>query len=374
MDLSEVKELIVAQGRAWDEFNVRNSERLSAIESEIMGMKRPNLGGGSLGGGADRKSLNIAMRRAALGDDSGIKALSAGSDPGGGYLVLPTMDSVVRQIRDGVSPLSALVRNIDLESGGEALLPYFVDTLDSGWVAEHVSRDETDTLDAGEHRIALHELYANPKISQKLLDTATYDVGAILTDQIAHGLAQAEAEALHNGNGVGKPRGFTTYTTAATADSARTFGVIEHIPTGASGAFGTDKADVLIKAVDALAPRYRQNARWLMNRATMGAIRRIKESSTDAYMLQPNLQLGAPETLLGYPVVVSDNVPSIAADSLSVWFGDWQQAYCTVRMPGMRLLRDPYSSKGQVYFFAYQRVGGGLIDSNAIKCVKFANT
>jgi len=373
--LSEVKDVILAQGRQIEAWQADESKRIDELFEELKAMKRPNLGSGGGGGpSSDRKALNDAVRRAALGDDTGIKALSASSGPDGGYLVVPTMDDAVRQIRALVSPLSALVRNIDVTTGDEVLLPYFRGTLDTGWSAENSTRDETATPDAGLHRIALHEVYANPKVSQKLLDVANYDVGAMLVDQIAHGLAQAEASAIHIGNGVGRPRGFTTYSTAATADATRTWGVIEHIATGADGAFHTTKTDALVQAVDALAPQYRPNARWVMNRATAGVVRRLKESGTDRYLWEPSVQAGQPDYLLGYPVTISDDVPSIASGSLSVWFGDWQQAYCTVRMPGMRLLRDPYSTKGQVFFYTYARVGGGLIDSNAIKAVKFATT
>ena len=315
--LSEVKDVILAQGRQIEAWQADESKRIDELFEELKALKRPNLGSGGGGANADRKALNEAIRQAALGDESGIKRMSAGSGADGGYLVVPTMDDAVRQIRALVSPLSALVRNIDVSTGDEVLMPFFRGTLDTGWVAENSERPETAPLDAGMHRIALHEVYANPRISQKLLDVANYDVGALLVDQIAHGLAQAEAAAIHNGTGVARPRGFTTYSTAAAADNARTWGVIEHIPTGASGAFHTTKTDCLVQAVDALAPQYRPNARWVMSRATAGVVRRLKEATTDRYLWEPSLQAGQPDYLLGYPVTISRK--GVAVDLPREW-------------------------------------------------------
>lgn len=382
MDMNEMKELIVGLGSRSQERHEKNDERFDALRSEVdqlaKAFGRSNLPMDHSGRSDDRgytKALGTALRKAALGDDREIKAMSVGTDPEGGYLVIPAMDSMIRRIRDMVSPMSTLVRNIDMTGGAELLLPFTRGTLEAVWVGENTTRTETDTVDVGEHRIALHEVYALPKVSQKLLDTANFDIGELLVEQIGHGLASAESVAFHSGNGVARPRGFTTYTTAATDDSTREWGVVQHIATGTSGAFSSStKGDVLVDAVSALAPQYRPNAKWVMSRSTAGAIYKMKEATSDRYLWEPSMQSYQPDRLLGYPVVVSDDVPAIAANSLSVWFGDWRQAYCSIRMPGVRLLRDPYSIKGQVLFYAYQRVGGLMVDSNAVKAIKFASS
>lgn len=363
-------------GKKSDEWREKKGAEIDALRGDVQELAkksgRPDLGGIGRQSAGDTKALGQALIKAATGDDRELKAMSVGSDPGGGFLVIPQMDATVRQIREVVSPMSGLARNVDLTSGAELLLPHFRGTLASAWVGENAARPNTETVPLWENSIPLHEVYCAPKVSQKLLDTANYDVGSILLDQIAHGLAVAEAVALHTGDGVIRPRGFTTYTTAATADDTRTWGQVEHIATGVSGNFAaTNPADHLIDMVTALAPQYRPNARWLMSRSTAARIKKFKDSNGQ-YLWQPSLQLGQPESLLGYPVVISDNVPAVAANSLSVWFGDWQQAYCTVRMPGLRLLHDPYSDHGQVTFYAYSRVGGGLVNSEAIKALKFA--
>lgn len=374
MDLTELKRIIAEQGDSFAAWRKEQTDKVAELKSQfdefVLRSQRPGFAGTHAAEGYT-EALGQAMRKAALGDDREIKAMSAGSDPDGGYLVVPQMDSIIRQIRDIVSPLSGLVRNVDLTSGAELLMPYQRGTLPSAWVGETSARPETDTLAAGQHRIALHEVYVCPSVTQKLLDTANYDVGRILVDQIAHGLATAEAAALHSGDGVARPRGFVTMPTAATADDARDFGVIQHIPTGASGGFHTTKADPLLDTVAALKPQYRPNAKWLMARSTAAKLWKLKEATSDRYLWEPGLHAGQPDRLFGYPVVIDDNVPAIEADALAMWFGDWQQAYTTVRMRGLRLLRDPYTSKGSVFFYCYQRIGGLLTNSEAVKAVKF---
>lgn len=374
-DLSELKQLIVDSGNEWRKLDA-DLTALGQTVAELQNAQKlgeyfPRGSRSARADGSDPR-LGEAVRLALLGDDRELKSMSAGDDSAGGYMVVPQMDNRVRLIRDRVSPLSSLCRTIELREGGEALLPRVNGTLASGWVGETESRPVTDSLPVGLDRIELHEVYANPQATQKLLDTATYDVGALMVDVIGHGLAVAEDIALHTGNGVGRPRGLTTYTTAATADGSRTWGVIEHIPTGASGGWHTNGADPLFDTVAALAPQYRANARWLMNRATLASIRKLRDATGDNYLWIPGLVAGEPDRLLGHPVVLSENVPTIAANALAIYFGDLEAAYTIVRMPGLRLLRDPYSTKGYVGFYAYQRVGGGLVDSSAIKAVKFA--
>lgn len=371
-DMDEIKHLVIEQGAAITGWKSAQDARLAELEKR---MNRPGELARMGGDAGYTRELGSALRKAALGDDRELKAMSTSSDPEGGYLLIPQMDTAVRKIRDQVSPVSALARNVPLDSGAEMLLPYARGTLATTWVGEKESRPETDPVSVGQHRIELNEVYAMPVVTQKLLDTANYDVGALLVDQIAHGLAAAEADAIHIGNGVCKPRGFTTYTTAATADATRAWGQIEHIASGGSGAFASGAAlDKLMDVESALKPQYRVNARWVMGRGAANVVRKLKSSGGGDYLWQPAGAAGQPPTLLGYPVIISDNVPTVAADSLSIWLGDFEQAYTVVRMPGLRLLRDPYSTKGSVGFYAYTRVGGALTNSEALKAIKFATS
>lgn len=368
--MSDLIQLIHEQGDAIASWKSRESARIDALE---MKLNRPGFATSNLGTAAESKRLHDAVRNAFRGDDAEIKAMSAGIDTEGGYTVIPQFDSQIRLIREQVSPLSSLAREVVLSSGSAMELPRAVGTLPSAWVSEVGSRTETETVAMALDRIELHEHYCMPRVTQRLLDDSNYDIGGFLVDQISHGLAVNEAIALHTGTGAGQPRGFTTFPTAATSDATRPWGTIEHVGTGTSGAFAANApADVLFDVISALQPQYRANARWVMSRATHNVIRKFKSGATSEYLLRPGIAEGEPDRLLGFPVVISEHVPAIAASSLSVWFGDWREAYCIVRRPGVRLLRDPYTSKGSVNFYSYARVGGGVVNTEAIKAVRFA--
>ena len=175
------------------------------------------------------------------------------------------------------------------------------------------------------------------------------------------------------GSGVAQPRGFTTYTTAATADSSRTWGQLEHVVTGTSASFGSNAngIDKLTDLAYKVKAGYRQNSVWMMSKATLATARQIKTSNGD-YVWQPSAQAGTPATLLGYPVVEAEDMPAIAANSLSVVFGDFRAGYMIVDRIGLSVLRDPYSNNPYVTFHAVRRVGGGVVDFDAIKCLKFS--
>lgn len=335
---------------------------------------RPNLGGGRSDPGDTKRLRDALTQFARTGDQQEIKALATNDDPGGGYMMVPEWDQSVRLIRDRVSPMSALCREVTLRQGAELLLPFSRSVLTGTWVAESSARSETTAPDFGMHRIPLRENYVCPAVSQLLLDTAGYDVAQVLLDQIGHGLASTEATSLHSGDGVARPMGLLSYTTSSSSDASRTLGQIQYTPTGASGAWAAaGAADCLITALGELAPQYQNgDTRWLMNQATAASLRNLKTASGDYMLWQPGLQPGQPASLLGIPIVIDNAMPAISAGSYSIAVGDLKQAFCVVRGGGLRLIRDNLTSKGSVLFYAFSRIGGGLIDDRAVKLIKFA--
>ena len=77
-----------------------------------------------------------------------------------------------------------------------------------GWVAETEARAETATPDLAKIAIAVHEVYAEPRATQKLIDDSSIDIEAWLSAKVAEKFARTEATAFVNGTGVGQPRGF----------------------------------------------------------------------------------------------------------------------------------------------------------------------
>ena len=156
---------------------------------------------------------------------------------------------------------------------------------------------------------------------------------------------------------------------------ARAFGTVEHVPTGVAGNWPkTDAAifDLMVSVAHKLRAPYRQGASWLMPTAVIKRLRRVKDS-TGQPIWTPGL--GAdPAQLLGYPVVEAEDMPAIAANSLSIAFGDMRRAYVIADRVESSLIVDPYSTKGSTTFYVAKRVGGALLDSNAVKVVRFATT
>jgi HK97 family phage major capsid protein len=215
-----------------------------------------------------------------------------------------------------------------------------------------------------------------PSATQKLLDDAGVDVGAWLEGKIASKFTRTEETSFVTGDGAGKPRGFTTYTTATTADDARAWGTLQHVATGASGGFGTDPngIDKLLDLIGAMKPHFLPGARFVMSRITQTKARQLTDaSSAGKFVFVPSFQAGVPNTLLGYPVTLADDMPAYStADALAVAFGNFSAGYQIVDRLGIRVLRDPYTSKPYVLFYAVKRVGGDVIDFEAIKFLKFA--
>jgi HK97 family phage major capsid protein len=299
------------------------------------------------------------------------KALQAGSDADGGYM-LPhaTMGRVIGKVYEqSVMRQIAEVQTIS-SNDIEGLLDN--DEADAGWVSELGTRSDSDTPQVGKWRIEAHEMYAMPKASQKILDDAATDVEGWLAGKVANKFARVEGTAFWQGTGVGQAKGLAAYTTAATADDTRAWGEFEHVKSGANGAFHTDKFDAIHSLMGALKDQYLTNAQFVMRRSVRTAARKIKEATTDRYMWEPGLQAGQPERLMGYPVRVDEYMPALATNSLSLAFGDFKQAYLIVDRMGMRTLRDPFTAKPYVVFYTTKRTGGGAQNTEAVKFIKFA--
>ena len=294
------------------------------------------------------------------------KALSVGTDPDGGYVVNPDLSGRIVMKVFETSPMRAYA-SIQVISSDALEGLFDLNEASSGWVGETDSRAETNTPQLGKWRIPAHELYAKPKATQKLLDDASINMEAWLASKVAEKFARDEANAFVVGNGVNKPRGFLTYSSGTTLP-----GTIERFDTGVNGAFAAapNGGDVLINALYGLKQQYRANATWFMNRATLKLTRKLKDSD-GAYLWSPGIAAGQPASLLGYPVASFEDMPDPATDSLSIAVGDMREAYQIVDRLGIRTLRDPYSAKPYVEFYTTKRVGGDVVNFEAIKLIEF---
>lgn len=387
-DLLEIKTLIEDQGKAWEAFNTKNEERLSAVESMVEDVAkkagRPFANEGHKASNPQElKALTGAVRALLAGNQAKAdelfieaKAMVTTSDPDGGYIVNPLIADRMNAVMAEISPLYRLARKVQMGAHAVFEEPIDRDDAEASWVSESASRPDTNTPQLGMFQLELQEIYAAPKVSQKLVDTASLDVLGWLNGKVGTAFAEKEGTAYHVGNGVGLPHGILAYTTAALPDSSRTWGEVEYIATGASGAFKAsttsfNTADPLVDVVSALKAQYRNGAVWLMNKKTAGAVRQLKDAQ-GRYIWLESLVAGQPATLLGYPVELDESMPDIAADSLSIAFGNFSKAYTIIEQPGAKFLTDPYTAKPHVILYAYRRVNAAVNNSEAYKLLKFA--
>lgn len=291
------------------------------------------------------------------------KELSVDSDPDGGYLVAP---SVSQRIITRVEELNPIRQLATVETISTDSLEGLVDEEEAGagWVSEREARPATGTPRLGQWRIPVHEIYAAPLATQKLLDDAAVDVEAWLSNKVSRRFAKVEGQAFLKGNGSGQPRGLLTYPNGTTR------GKIEQIPTGAAAAVS---AEGIIAIVYALKSAYAAGSVWLMNRATLGHIRTIRDDSggagTGQFLWQPGFG-GEPSTLAGYPVHEAPGFDNVEAGKIVAAFGNIREAYTVVDRQGIRVLRDPYTRKPYVELYTTKRVGGDVLDFDAVKLFK----
>lgn len=299
-----------------------------------------------------------------------IKALSVGVDTDGGYLVTPdTSGRIVMRVFE-TSPIRQIANVVTI---GTDKLEGIEDLNEAGagWVGETAARNETTTPDIGKYSIPVFEMYAEPRATQKVLDDASVDIEAWLAGKVADRLARLQNTAFVSGNGVDRPRGVATYTTVADTGSVP-WGQIGHVNTGANGAFAaSNPADAIFDLIGAVKDAYLGNARFLTRRAVITAMRKFKDS-TGQYLWQPSLVAGTPETFAGYAITRAEDMPALGTGSLSLMFGDFREAYTIVDRQGLRVLRDPYTAKPWVKFYTTARVGGGVVNFEAIKALRFS--
>ena len=231
-----------------------------------------------------------------------------------------------------------------------------------GWEAETVAGPETDTPQIFQTRIPVHVMYAKPRVSQTLLEDSAINIESWLADHIARRFNRGEGAAFVSGDGVGKPRGFLTYSDYAVA-GVDEWAKLEQQNMGAAAAL---TADGFINVLYRLVEQYLTRATWLMNRLTVAATMQLKDGQGN-YIWKPGLAEGRYSTILGQDVRMSTTMPIIAAGALAIAIADWREAYMVVDRLGITVQRDPYTKKPMIEFYSRKRVGGDVINFQAIK-------
>lgn len=372
----EILNLIEEQGDRAKAFHGQIDDRIKALEAESLELSkksgRPGAGSSSMSSHDEHTKSFVAYMRSGREADLQQKSLNIGSDPDGGYLVPTELDRELTKYLRARSPMRQIARVIPV-GGAEFKQPASTGGTGYSWVGESEARPATATPGFKMLTIPTNEIYANVPITQQLLDDNTFALGDWLVEELGDAFGDGEADAFINGNGVSRPRGMFTFDVVSTPDATRAHDKFQYVPTGGAGAFAASSpSDALIALVYAVKPQYRTNASWLMSSEVLELVRKFKADTTNEYLWQPSTQAGQPATLMGYPVYEDENIPAIAANSLSAAFGDFSRAY-TITDRSTALLRDPYSSKPFINFYATKRLGGGGgRDTRAVKFLKFA--
>jgi HK97 family phage major capsid protein len=348
-------------------------ERLTMLNQKTMTYGRPALSVSAEVEVPHQKAFDAYLRS---GDDDGLrglvlegKALNTAVAAEGGYLVDPQTAEMIRSSLKSTSSIRAIANVVQVEATSFDVLIDHSD-VGSGWATESGNIVETATPAIERISIPLHELSAMPKASQRLLDDSAFDVEGWLAGRIADKFARAEAASFVAGDGIDKPTGFLTHTKVA--EASWTWGNLGYIATGVAGDFnGTNPADAVVDLVYALDATYRANATFVMNSKTAGAMRKMKDAD-GRFLWSDGLAAGEPARLMGYPVLIAEDMPDIANNAYAVAFGDFASGYTIAERPDMRVLRDPFSAKPHVLFYASKRVGGDVSDYAAIKLLRFA--
>jgi HK97 family phage major capsid protein len=401
---SEMKTAIDVIQRSFEEFKAANDKRIDDIakgKADVLTEEKVNKINADLS--AQQKAIEDLIKKTAIragaeekktgrtehqkafdaymrkGDAAGVeaivaaspelKALSVGSNPDGGYLAPVELDREIMRIAEIVSAMRSVAQVITI--GGQAYKKLINrGGAASGWVGETETRAETATPTISQMDFPAMEVYTRPYATQQALDDSFINVEQWLAEEVSIEFTAQEGAAFVSGNGTNRPRGINSYPVVANASYA--WGSVGFVASGAAGAFSTaNAADRLIDLMAALRQGYRPGARWMMNRLVDAEIRKLKDGNGQ-YLWAPGIAAGAPVSLLGYPVTIDDNMPDIAANSLSILFGDFRRAYLIVDRMGIRTLRDPFSNKPFVEFYTTKRVGGGIQNFEAVKAMRFS--
>jgi HK97 family phage major capsid protein len=351
----------------------QQEERMNSLDRKSMISGRPALSAARDEGAPHLKAFGAYLR---TGDDDGLrglvlegKALNTAVAAEGGYLVDPQTADTIRSVLNSTASIRSIANVVHVEATSFDVLVDHTD-VGTGWASEAGPVAESDTPAIERISIPLHELSAMPKASQRLLDDSAFDIEGWLAGRIADKFSRAEAAAFIAGNGVDKPRGFLDH--AKVTQGAWTWGSLGYVATGNAGDFATVNAsDAIVDLVYALGATYRANASFVMNSKTAGAVRKMKDAD-GRFLWSDGLAAAQPARLMGYPVMIAEDMPDIAASSFAIAFGDFRAGYTIADRPDLRVLRDPFSAKPHVLFYATRRVGGDVSDFAAIKLLKFA--
>ncbi len=428
MDLSEVKNLVDEQGRAWDEFKKTNDELLKAkadgkavadLEAKLVKLNEAMTEAGN-----ELKSLSLKSQRPAMSVEaeekaavvlknfnataqaqaieSGksfapisneayvayksamsrmiragqqnlttdeVKAINVGTAGQGGFLIGYEMESTIDRVVRRYSAMRQLARVIPIGAASYKKLVKTSGTSGGKRGGETTPPVEGTSPGWVELEFKPGTYISDQRVTQESLEDSVQDVEADLMEEIGIEFAEMEGYDFISGDGVNGPRGILSYTPVLNASYA--WGSVGYTASGHASAFASSNpSDRLIDLQHTLKRQYRANAAWQMNDLTLAAIRKFKDGQGNYLWAPSQLMDGAVGQLLGHPVVTDDFMPDVGASAFPIAFADFKRAYYVVDRKGMTILRDPFTAVPYIKFVSRRRVGGGIANFEAIKLLK----
>lgn len=341
---SDIKSFISRESKKSEKIN-KLEERINKMQNYI---SRPEMM--NIDNTEEQSSFCDYIRK---GVQSNLITKSLSGDEGeAGVVITPTLSkqiiamvnqrSVMRQVAS-VEKISTRSLDVIYEDGNFA----------AGWVAETGARGITDTPKLKKKSIHAHEIYAQPKATQSLIDDSEVNIENWLAERVADSFIKLENEAFVAGDGTNKPNGFLL--------NAK----IEKIDAGSAV-----NVEMLMKLINSLDEGYIANASFIMNRKTLSLIQGLKDEE-GRFIWNQSLADPLQQTIFGIPVIISSHMPDVEKDKLAIALGDFKSAYKIVDRTGINLMRDPYTEKPFVKFYAVKRVGGDVVNPSAVKLAKF---
>lgn len=389
---SDVMELITALNTDWAEFKAtletKDKELLKKFDDVVTTdkLERINASVGELQAAVDDANTRLAqIQTGAGGNDAPANAeytdaftayfksgdvqanLNEATDSEGGYLAPIEWDRTINDKLIEVSPMRQIAGQQTISGQGHKKVHNLRGTA-SGWVDESGARPETNSPTFGSQNFIPGEVYAMPGATQRMLDDAEINLENWLASEVETEFAYQEGLAFISGDGTNKPKGFLTYITGGANAADNPLGAIQLTNAVAAAAIDPDE---LVDLVYSLPSSFTLNARFTMNRTTQGEIRKLKDGN-NLPIWQPSLAAGQPATLLGYPITEMPGMPNIATGTVPIAFGDFRRGYLIVDRKGISVLRDPFTAKPNVLFYTTKRVGGGVVNTEALKALKMA--
>ncbi|WP_339046073.1 phage major capsid protein [Candidatus Mesenet endosymbiont of Agriotes lineatus] len=352
-------------------------ERVETLETA---MQRPEVNGRFEDNYPQSKAFSEYLRKGTVDNLMKYeqKALTS-TGPEGGYLITKEISKRIHQNITDISPMRQLCSSEEISTES---IEYIIEGDDKTFVGWHEEGDNIldnqSTQKFKNIKITTYELYAQPQITQKLLDDAFVNIEAWLVGKLVEAFSAKENEAFIKGDGKTQPQGILSY------KNSKKQGEVEQIESEKLN------SDAVVKLYYSLNESYAKNASFLMNRSVLQEVRLLKLEQSSQYLWQPGLSLGAKDTIMGIPVYQVADMPAGLSSSTRdakpklpsgieeshkvIAIANFKQAYKIVDHRGMKILRDPFTSKGFIKLYTTKRVGGGLINTNAIKLLKIEKT